>query len=117
MIVNMGILMIGMSLLPLPGGVTFEDPEFATIFLSLDLKYFFTPWLAHAGGTLVGALIAAKMAISHQAKLAVIVGVLFFVGGALNFQNMESPTWFIILDLTLAYIPMGILGGKLAGAK
>lgn len=48
--------------------------------------------------------------------LAVIVGLI--VGGVENFRELpNSPTWFIVVDLLLAYLPMGYLGGKLMAQK
>jgi hypothetical protein len=28
--------------------------------------------------------------------------------------SLGGPTWFILLDLVVAYLPMGLLGGKIA---
>jgi hypothetical protein len=30
---------------------------------------------------------------------------------------MPAPVWFIVADLSLAYIPMGLFGWKLSGKK
>jgi hypothetical protein len=30
---------------------------------------------------------------------------------------MPAPVWFIVADLSLAYIPMGLFGWKLSGGK
>ena len=71
------------------------------------------PFLAHALGTLAGAFVAAKLAVSHQMKYAIGIGVFFLLGGLANIFMLPSPTWFTVLDLGVAYIPMGLLAGKL----
>jgi hypothetical protein len=75
---------------------------------------FLFPFLAHALGTLVGAFVAAKLAASHQMKLALFIGGFFFIGGAMMVNMIGGPLWFIVADLVLAYIPMAFFGGKLA---
>ncbi len=46
-----------------------------------------------------------------------IIAVFFLAGGIANVLMLPSPTWFIILDLVVAYIPMGYLGAKLVIKK
>ena len=77
---------------------------------------FIMPFLAHALGTLAGAFLAALLAGSRKMMLALLVGVFFLIGGIMNVFMLPSPVWFTIVDLGLAYIPMGWLGGRLAGA-
>ncbi len=115
-IANVGMLMIGPSIVSLPEGVSSIDPESlkANIHL-LEARNFILPFfIAHVGGTLVGAFIAAKIAATHKMMYAIAVGVFFLVGGIMNNMDIGGPTWFIVLDLVVAYIPMGYLGGKLA---
>lgn len=45
---------------------------------------------------------------------AIGVGIFFLLGGIANVYLLPSPTWFAIVDLVVAYIPMAYLGGKLA---
>ena len=78
---------------------------------------FIFPFLAHALGTLTGAFVAAKLATSHQMKFAIGIGVSFLIGGITMVFMCGGPVWFIASDLLLAYIPMGFLGGILAGGK
>jgi len=72
------------------------------------------PFLAHALGTLIGAFLAAKIAATHQLKFAILIGLFFLMGGIQMVQMLPTPIWFDIIDLGFAYIPMGILGYKLA---
>jgi hypothetical protein len=75
---------------------------------------FLFPFLGHALGTLVGAFTAAKLAVSNHLKVALGVGVFFLIGGTMMVKMVGGPMWFNVVDLLLAYIPMGFLGGMLA---
>lgn len=117
-IVNMGIITISGSIIPPPDGadVTTSEGLKASIHL-FEPKHFVFPFLAHALGTLVGAWIAALVAATHKMRLAMGVSVFFLIGGISAVFMFPSPTWFIVLDLVVAYLPMGYLGWKLAGGK
>jgi len=118
LIVNGGLISISGSMIPLPEGVDPNDMD--SIAANIDryeIKHFIMPFLAHALGTLVGAFVAAKFAASNGAKFALGVGVFFLLGGIAVAMMIPAPTWFSAVDLILAYIPMGILGGKLAGKR
>ena len=114
-IVNSGLVQLGLKIMPIDG----LDPEnlesYAEIFPTLGAKYFLFPFLAHALGTFIGALIAARLAADpNKMTMAFIVGGLFLLGGlAVNYM-IPGPMWFTIADLILAYIPMAWLGGTLA---
>jgi hypothetical protein len=47
--------------------------------------------------------------------LALAVGGLHLMGGIAAAFMIPAPVWFVVLDLTLAYLPMAWLGGRLAG--
>ena len=113
-IVNMGTIMIGGEVIPPPAGVDVTDMESIKAGMHLfAAKHFLFPFLAHALGTLVGAFVAAKLAVSHKMKFAMGISAFFLVGGIVNVFMLPSPTWFAVVDLVVAYIPMGWLGGKL----
>lgn len=115
--VNMGLITIGPEFIPLPEGI---DPnDMASLEANahlMETKHFLFPFLAHALGTLVGAFLAAKFGASRQMMLALIIGAFFLAGGITAASMIPSPTWFIVSDLALAYIPMAWLGWKLAGS-
>ena len=71
-------------------------------------------FFGHALGTLVGAFTAAKLAVSNHMKVSLGVGVFFLIGGTMMVKMVGGPMWFNVVDLLLAYIPMGFLGGMLA---
>jgi hypothetical protein len=115
MIVNMGLIMISGQIIPIPEGVDNTTTEGLVAGMHLfEPKHFIMPFLAHALGTFVGAFVAAKLAASHQMKFAIAIGVFFLLGGIASVFMLPSPTWFTVSDLGLAYIPMGLLAGKLA---
>lgn len=116
-IVNMLLINAGHALMPIEGLDPQDMESMKEIMPTADAKYFLFPFLAHALGTLVGAFLAAKIAASHKMKLALVVGGFFFLGGiAVNYM-IPGPTWFAVVDILLAYIPMAWIGGKLAGDK
>jgi len=80
-----------------------------------EFKYFLFPFIAHAIGTLSGAFIAAKFSASYHMVLAVCIGIFFLQGGISMVFIMPAPVWFIVADLSLAYIPMGGFGWKISG--
>jgi len=113
-IVNMGIIMISGSIIPPPEGADVTTMEGLAESMHLfSAKNFIFPFLAHAIGTLAGAIAAAKIAASHKMKFALLIAVFFLAGGIKMVLDLPSPLWFNILDLTIAYIPMAYLGGKL----
>lgn len=113
-IVNMGLIMVGGSVVPPPEGVDVMDMESLKANMHLfEARHFILPFLAHALGTLVGAFVAAKIAVSHKMKFALGISAFFLLGGVANVFMIPGPTWFATLDILGAYIPMGWLGGKL----
>lgn len=86
----------------------------------LEPKHFLFPFLAHAVGALIGALLAYLIAASYRAVFAWVIGVLFLAGGIAASFMIPAPKWFIALDLLVAYLPMAwlaiCLGRRLSGA-
>ena len=107
--VNMGLIITGNQLIPFTDRV---NPMDATMW---ELKYFLFPFLAHSVGTFVGAFIVARYTASYHMILSIFVGVFFLLGGISMVFIMPAPLWFIVVDLLLAYVPMGWLGWKLTG--
>jgi hypothetical protein len=113
--VNMGLIMISGNVIPPPAGVDVTDMESLKSSMHLfEPKHFIFPFLAHAFGTLVGAFIAALIAVNHKIKMALAIGVFFLLGGIMNVFMLPSPVWFTILDIIGAYIPISWIGGILA---
>ena len=115
-IVNMGLVVTGHSVYPIEGVDPNDIEAMAEVMPALGSEYFLFPFLAHALGTLVGAFIAAKIAVTHKMTFALVIGVIFLLGGIWVSTMIPAPTWFTATDLILAYLPMAWLGGKL-GSK
>ena len=117
-IVNMGLINISGSIIPPPEGVDNTTMEGLKEAMHLfQPKHFIFPFLAHALGTLVGAFIAAKIAATRKMTFALVIGAFFLIGGITSVMMLPSPTWFSILDIVGAYIPLAWIGGKLAVRK
>ena len=115
---NMLIIMISGSVIPLPEGVDTSTTEgFKAALPLLSAKHFIMPFLAHALGSFVGALVAALLAVSHKMKFALGLGALTMVGGIVAAFILPAPAWFIALDLIAAYIPTAYIAGIIAGAR
>ncbi|HBH05758.1 MAG TPA: hypothetical protein DDX92_04050 [Flavobacteriales bacterium] len=113
--VNMSIIMTSGSIIPPPEGADMTTTE--GIIQAMPLltpKHFIMPFLAHALGTLVGALVTGLIAVGHKMKLAFAIGFFFLAGGIANVFMLPAPMWFNVVDLVFAYLPMAWIGGKLS---
>ena len=116
-LVNGGLINLGHKLVPLPPGADVSTMEgLAVAMQSFGPEQFVFPFLAHAIGTLVGAFIGVIIAASHKFKIAMVVGVLFLIGGISAGIMIHSPMWYNAIDFIFAYIPMAWIGAKLGGA-
>jgi hypothetical protein len=116
-VVNMALITISPSLIPPPPGVDVTKAESLSNAMHLfEPRHFVMPFLAHAFGTLAGALAAYLIAATHKAPIAYVIGALFLCGGVAASFMIPAPAWFIALDLLAAYLPMAWLGVQL-GAR
>ena len=113
-IVNMTLVIVGPRIIPPPPGVDMTTTAglSASIHL-LRSQHFIFPFLAHALGTLVGALVAYRIAVQGRAGFAYGIGVLFLVGGISAAFMIPAPAWFVVLDLGVAYLPMAWVAVRL----
>jgi hypothetical protein len=112
--VNMGIIHLSSSIIPLPAGA--DNSTLEGLRESIHLyspKHFLFPFLAHALGTFLGACMAAGLSRTRKITRAMIVGILFLIGGIINAFMLPAPGWFIWVDLIFAYIPVSYLAGKI----
>ena len=117
-VVNMGIIMISGSIIPPPDGADVTTMEGLKESMHLfQPKHFILPFLAHALGAFSGAFLTGLLAVNHKMKFALGIGAAFLIGGIANTIMLPSPTWFTIVDLGGAYIPMGYFAGKLVVRK
>lgn len=110
--VNMGLILLSPHVIPPPPGVDVNDAKSLSAGIHLfEPKHFLFPFLAHALGTLAGALttwlVASK---AWKARMAWVIGGLFLCGGVAACFMIPAPAWFMALDLIVAYLPMAWLG-------
>lgn len=118
-VVNMGLIVLGSSLVPPPPGVDVNDMASINANISDYAPIqFLAPFLAHALGVLVGAFLTTKLAATRQLTLSLIIGAFFLLGGIMAVRMIpNAPVWFSILDLVVAYLPMAWLGYRLAAKR
>ena len=117
-LVNMGLIMISGSIIPPPEGVDNTTVEGLRDGIQLFRPiHFLFPFLAHALGTFVGAMLTAFIVSNRKILFAMIIGTFFLAGGVANVLMLPSPLWFTLVDLIGAYLPMAFLAGKLTNPK
>ncbi len=106
--VNGGIIALQPYLLSLPQGV---DPNNIDSLIKamgdFEWHHFVMPFVAHALGTFSGAYFAVRVTRQRPLFKAMAISVIFLLGGIQMVQLLPAPLWFEIVDLTLAYLPMG----------
>ena len=118
MMVNGSIIKISGSIIPYPEGVDVNIFENLKANMHrFEPRHFIMPFLAHAIGTFVGALITALIAATYKMKFALVIGLLSMIGGISAVYMLPAPTWFDIIDLVGAYIPMAWMAGKLVESR
>lgn len=114
-VINGGLITVLGGMVELPAGVDPNNLEDIKNNIHLySTSALLAPFAAHAIGTLAGAFMAARLAASHHMILALFIGVFFLVGGFMMVQMIpNTPTWFKLLDLLGAYLPMAFIGGRI----
>ncbi len=80
-LVNMGLILTSGSVIAPPEGADVSTMEGLAASMHLfQPKHFLMPFLAHAPGTLAGAFVAAKIAVSNKMKPAFVIGFFFLLG-------------------------------------
>ena len=109
-LVNGSLIALSPVLIPPPPGVDVTNAESLAASIHLfEPRHFVMPFLAHALGTLAGALTVYLLVTSDRARWAYGLGVLMLAGGIAASFMIPAPAWFIALDLLGAYIPMAWL--------
>ena len=114
MAVNAALILLSPSIIAPPAGVDVNNADSLSKSMHLfEPRHFIMPWLAHALGTLVGALVAFLIAASYKAQIGYAIGVVFLCGGVAASFMIPAPAWFVALDLLAAYLPMAWLGVRI----
>ncbi|PZQ23179.1 MAG: hypothetical protein DI562_19005 [Stenotrophomonas acidaminiphila] len=117
-VANMALITLGGHVIPPPAGVDTTTTEGLKAAMPLfEPRHFLFPFLAHAVGTLVGALVATLITPGRTRGPAWVVGACFLLGGIAAVALLPSPVWFTAADLVLAYLPMAWLGHRLVAGK
>lgn len=113
-IVNMAIISISETLIPPPKRVDVTTMEGLKNSIHLfEAKHFVMPFLAHAIGTLAGAILTYLIATPFQKfKLVLVISFFFLLGGIVSAFIIPAPIWFIALYIIVAYIPMAFIAKK-----
>jgi hypothetical protein len=112
--VNMALITVGPHVIPPPAGVDVTDAQSLSASMHLlGPQYFVFPFLAHALGTLAGAMVGFLIAASYRSLLSYAIGAVSLAGGIAAAFMFPAPVWFIILDLVVAYIPMAWIATQL----
>jgi TctA family transporter len=75
----------------------------------MEAKHFLFPFLAHAFGTFIAALLIFVLMKEKSNYYSFFAAALFFLGGAYMVRVLPAPLWFNVTDLVLAYFPMVFL--------
>ena len=105
--VNMALIILGSYLVKIPETFNSMNAEDWTVTL------FIFPFLAHSLGTFSGAFIVSKLSKKSNIIMPLIVGFYFLAAGIYMVTILPAPTWFVLLDVILSYIPMALLGWKI----
>lgn len=113
--INLGLITLGNSIVPLPAGTDSTTSEGLRQAVTLfGPEHFVFPWLGHAAGTFIGVLIAMLIQRSNSMLIPIVITAAFLMGGIMMVVQIPSPLWFDITDLGGAYLPMGYLGYRMA---
>ena len=113
-VINMILVQAGTSVFPAPKGFDLStEAGLKSAMPLMTFEYFIFPFLAHALGTFSGAWFVARFSKTRP-RSAFGIGIAFFIGGIMMVTTVGGPLWFIIVDLTVAYIPMAWLGYTMA---
>ena|SRR5687767_10341519 len=118
LLVNGGLIRLGHAVIAPPAGTDVSSMDGIAAAMPLfGPEHFIFPFLAHAGGTLVGALVSTLIAVSNKLKIALGLGIVFLIGGIAAVIILPAPLWYDVIDLLFAYIPMAWIGAKIGGAQ
>ena len=113
---NGALINVSNQIIPPPAGFDLKTAEgLQAAMPHMGPEHFLFPFLAHALGTLLSALLITRFLKSQQFVFSMMAGILFLLGGvSMVIMLPGTPIWFVLVDLIAAYIPMAYLGNKFA---
>ncbi|HEY7840875.1 MAG TPA: hypothetical protein VIC61_04845, partial [Gammaproteobacteria bacterium] len=104
------LITVGPSIIPPPAGVDMNSAESLAAGIHLfEPRHFVFPFLAHALGTYLGALLGFLLSPTRGELMAWLIGALSLAGGIAASMLIPAPAAFIAIDLIFAYLPMAWL--------
>ncbi len=109
---------ISHQMYPAPPGTDFNDPEvLAELMMNAPVGALLMVLLSYAVGTMGGAFVGAKIAISEgPARQGLFVTVLMLIAGLMNLNAFPHPAWFWVGSI-LAIVGSGYYGAQLGGRR
>lgn len=116
MSVNMALITLNSKVLyPAPAGLDMKDrPAFQAYVDTLPTPAFLVVMAAHLGQAFTGGLVAAWLGATAPITLAMIVGGLSLIGGAMMMRMVKGPKWMLIelpLYPVVAYLAGSLIQG------
>lgn len=109
---------VGNGVIPPPAGVDLSTIDgFKAAIPLYEARHWLPAFFEHAVGSMVGGAAAAVLAASHRMKLALAVGALHMAGGVAAALMLPIPSWVVIIDLVVMYLPMAWVGAKLGSGS
>lgn len=117
-LVNGLIIQYGPLLIPPPEGVDFSTEKGLMEGMSkMEARHFVMPFLAHAFGTLVSAILMKRFAFENASRYTFGISFFYLFGGIYMVYLLPAPFWFEAMDIIFAYLPMAWLANKWIPAR
>ena len=82
------------QLYPAPDGMDFQDvAQQKAYFQSFPNYIFAMMFLSHQIATFVAAFLSARLDPANNKKNALMIGLIFLMGGLMNLQSLPHPAW------------------------
>ena len=117
MALNMGLILVNMTLHGPPEGLSWEDPAQVEAFMaSMPVLGFLIVLLAHSGQAFLGSLVGTLISGRRSIVVGMIIGVLTLLGCVMMLTTARGPVWFAALDVLLP-LPAAYLAARLVMRK
>ena len=116
--INGLIIQYGPLLIPPPEGVDTTTIKGLIVGMPrMEPKHFITPFVAHALGTLIAAILVKRFAFENAGRYTFGIAIFYLLAGIYMVYLLPAPFWFEAIDLIFAYLPMAWLANKWVPAR